>query len=421
MFRPSLLHGIPSSLLALSLVSLVVMMGSSMVTPSLTLYAKDLGAGEFLIGAVVAGFAIGRLIFDVPSGFLTGKVGITRAMIIGLGVLAGATLLAGFAPSFEVLLSARLLEGVGSSIYVSAAITFALMSSDKVARRTNIGAYQSILMTGPIIGPVVGAPIAILWGFGAPYLAFSLMIFAAIPVTLAFSHKLRLPKIPEGQEQHGSAQKSAYFGSASLATFGFTFLRSGIYVTAMPLFAYQSLSVSVFEVGLILTVASLANLVTSFFSGRLATRYGMQRLLVAVILVSAALVAAIPFVTMWVILLAIMALVGATSGFFGQSVAWAADQIEEKTRGIGAKPQAKATGALRGMHSQVAKGLGFNRMVADIGLVAGPLFVGYFVSAFTGSQLVWAISFGASAALIAGVGLFLLASGRKEQEPQRTE
>lgn len=128
-----------------------------------------------------------------------------------------------------------------------------------------------------------------------------------------------------------------------------------------------------FEVGLILTVASLANLVTSFVSGRLTTRYGMQRLLVAVILLSAALVAVMPFVTMWVVLLTIMALVGATSGFFGQSVAWAADQIEEKTKGLGAKPQAKATGALGGVHSQVAKGMGFNRMVADISLVAGPL------------------------------------------------
>ena len=39
---------IQPSILAVSLVSLVVMMGSTMVTPSLTLYAKqDLGAMSF--------------------------------------------------------------------------------------------------------------------------------------------------------------------------------------------------------------------------------------------------------------------------------------------------------------------------------------------------------------------------------------
>lgn len=373
-----------------------------------------------MVGAIVAGFAIGRLIFDIPSGFMTGRTGITRSMIIGLVVLAGASALAGYAPSFEVLLFARLLEGVGSSIYVSAAITFVLISSDKVGRRTSIGAYQSILMTGPIIGPVVGAPIAILGGYGAPYFAFAAMMVGAVAVTLALSHKLKTPEKPAGdQGQAGQAQKSTYLNSASLATFGFTFLRSGIYVTAMPLFAYQSLSVSVFEVGLILTVASLANLVTSFASGRLTNRYGPQRSLVAVILISGALVAVIPFVNMWVVLLGIMALIGATSGFFGQSVAWAADQIEEKARRFGSKVQAKNTGALAGMHSQVAKGMGFNRAVGDMGLVAGPLFVGYVISAFSGNQLVWAISFGASAAVIAGVALFLLATGMRQVSASR--
>jgi MFS transporter, DHA1 family, multidrug resistance protein len=414
MFRLSLLHGIPSSVLGLSIVSLVVMMGSSMVTPSLTLYAKDLGAGEFLVGAVVAGFAIGRLIFDIPSGFLTGRAGITRSMIIGLGVLAGASFLAGYAPSLWILFVARLLEGIGSSIYVSAAITYVLISSDSVGRRTSMGAYQSIIMTGPIIGPVVGAPIAVLAGYGAPYFAFAAMIIAAIPVTLAISHKLKTPKVPD-EEQERQAEKSTYLNSASLATFGFTFLRSGIYVTAMPLFAYQSLSASVFEVGLILTVASLANLITAFVSGRLTTRYGLQRSLVAVIFLSAALVAAIPFVTTWIVLVAIMALVGAASGFFGQSVAWAADQIEEKVRGIRTKTQSKNTGALAGMHSQVAKGMGVNRTIADMGLVVGPLFVGYMISAFSGSQIMWAASFGASAAVIAGAALFLLASGKRQR------
>src|SRR3712207_6167440 len=111
---------IQPSILAVSLVSLVVMMGSTMVTPSLTLYAKqDLGANEFLVGAVIAGYAIGRLIFDVPAGFLADKLGLTRTMILGLGILIGASTLAGFASSYWVLLFARLLEGIASSIYVS--------------------------------------------------------------------------------------------------------------------------------------------------------------------------------------------------------------------------------------------------------------------------------------------------------------
>jgi MFS family permease len=120
---------IQPSIAAVSLVSLVVMMGSSMITPSLTLYAKqDLGANEFLVGVVIAGFAIGRLVFDIPAGFVADRLGLSRTMILGLAILFGSSLLAGFASSYWVLLCARVLEGVGSSIYVSAAIAFVLLS-----------------------------------------------------------------------------------------------------------------------------------------------------------------------------------------------------------------------------------------------------------------------------------------------------
>jgi MFS transporter, DHA1 family, multidrug resistance protein len=153
---------IPSSIVALSVVSLIVMMGSSMVTPSLTIYAKqDLGAGEFLVGAIIAGFAIGRLVFDIPAGFFADRLGLSRTMALGLGTIVGSSVLAGFAPNYWVLLAARVFEGAGSSVYVSAAIAFVLLSSDASKRGTNIGTYQSILMLGPIVGPVVGAPIAV--------------------------------------------------------------------------------------------------------------------------------------------------------------------------------------------------------------------------------------------------------------------
>src|SRR4051812_25492038 len=107
MFKLNEYLAIRPSIVALSLVSLVVMMGSSMVTPSLTLYAQeDLGANEFLVGAVIAGFAIGRLVFDIPAGILADRLGLSRTMIFGLGILVGSSVLAGFAASYWVLLSA---------------------------------------------------------------------------------------------------------------------------------------------------------------------------------------------------------------------------------------------------------------------------------------------------------------------------
>jgi MFS family permease len=406
MFKINARPGIQPSIVALSLVSLIVMMGSSMVTPSLTLYAKEgFGANEFLVGAAIAGFAIGRLVFDIPAGFLADRVGISRAMVLGLGVLVGSSVLAGLAPSYWVLFAARIFEGIGSSIYVSAAIAFVLLSSEPIRRGRNIGTYQSILMLGPIVGPVFGAPIAVAFGYNAPYFAFATIVFAALVFILALSYrnKFRIDKAGE-QEKGGESQArlAFYLNTASIATFGFAFLRSGVYTTGMPLFAYGSLGLSVFDVGIILAMASLANLAASFFSGRLTQTYGMQKPLFAALLFSAVLVAIVPFSTAMVQLLAVITLIGIASGFFGQSIAWAADQIEEKVR----KEKAAGGASALGVQSHVTRGIGFNRMIGDLGLILGPLFVGYLVSTFTGN---WLVSFAATSAVIGVASLFIAA------------
>ena len=412
---------IQPSILAVSLVSLVVMMGSTMVTPSLTLYAKqDLGANEFLVGAVIAGFAIGRLIFDVPAGFLADKLGLSRTMILGLGILIGASTLAGFASSYWVLLFARLLEGVASSIYVSAAIAFVLLSSDAAKRGTNIGSYQSILMLGPIVGPVVGAPIAEFFGYNAPYFAFAALIFGAVVITSIFSRrrKFNIEKVEEEHEhENREAGMAAYLNTAAIATFGFAFLRSGIYTTGVPLFAYGSLNLSVFDMGIILTMASLANLISSFLSGRLTQSYGMQKPLFGAILISGLLVAIIPLSTSMVYLLVVITLIGITSGFFGQSIAWAAEQIEEKVKRIGKTNFRVALG----VQSHVTRGIGFNRMIGDLGLILGPLFIGYFITVFSKDPLVWFISFGSTSGVLVLASFLILGTKVKLKSVVRTK
>ena len=407
MFKLSEYVNTQPNIVALSLVSLVVMMGSSMVTPSLTLYAQQiLSANEFLVGAVIAGFAIGRLLFDIPAGVLSDRIGLPRAMILGLAVLVGSSLLAGLAPSYWVLLFARVFEGIGSSIYVSAAIAFVLLSSDGAKRRTSIGSYQSMLMLGPIIGPVVGAPIAAFFGYNVPYFAFALMVAAGLVIIAIFNYRGKFNvarSVSEQQNTMHQADMTVYLNAAAIATFGFAFLRSGIYTTGLPLFAYGGLSLSVFDVGVILTVASATNLATSLFSSRITELYGMQKPLFAAILSSAALVALIPLATSMAFLLAIMTLMGVSSGFFGQSLAWAAEQIEEKV-----KRNLSRNGAALGLDSHVMRGIGFNRMIGDLGLVLGPLFVGYLISAITGNMLVWFISFGLTSTLLGVVSFLIL-------------
>jgi hypothetical protein len=60
------------------------------------------------------------------------------------------------------------------------------------------------------------------------------------------------------------------------------------------------------------------------------------------------------------------------------------------------------------IQSHVTRGIGFNRMIGDLGLVLGPVFVGYVISAFTGNPLMWFISYGLTSAVLGVVSFLIL-------------
>ena len=398
------------------------MMGSSMATPSLTLYAEQsFGAGALLVGAVVAGFAVGRLLLDAPSGFIVSRLGTVKTMFAGLAGLVASSILAGLAPDLPTLFAMRVAEGVASSIYVTGAVTYVLLSGSAAKRGGLMGTYHSILMIGHIIGPIIGAPIAATFGLNAPYFAFAGMISVALVAVVAFQRAGRIRVRVESEPSEiqtnnkSSSMMAVYLNAASIATFGFAFLRSGVYNTALPLFAYGQLGLSIVEVGIIFTVASMASLVAAFFASRLTSKFGMRGPIAASMLLASMLVAIVPHMQGMVHLLVVFTLVGLASGFFGQSVAWAANIVEEKVkkRKQLAVSQSDKNGDKRhtgkdassplphdDSNNHLAKGLGFNRMMGDLGSIAGPLACGFLFSLFRGGNVEWTVPF-----LIIGVVL----------------
>lgn len=375
-------------------------MGATMVTPSLTLYAKEgFSDNGFIIGAIVAGYAIGRVITDIPSGFLTDRIGISKTMKIGLGIQILSSIFAGIAPNYWILFLMRVTEGIGSSIYVNAAVTYVLLSNQSSRRGTVMGIYQSIMMTGITIGPIFGAFIASTYGLNASYFTYAAVLVVAMIIVFFIQHKGKFHLITNGADSNYNLDSesfgiirniSIYINSASLATFGFAFLRSGIYTMAIPLFAYENLHLSVVSVGFIFTSASVANLLASFFSGKLTDRYGMKWPLIISILVASFIIIIIPFTTLMIQMLILVIILGFTSGFFGQSVAWAAEKVEERVKkSINRNTDSNYLHA----RSFVTKGIGFNRMIGDVGLIMGPLIVGYIIMIMKNQNFVWIISF----------------------------
>ncbi|MEO9338295.1 MFS transporter [Mesorhizobium sp. SB112] len=218
------------------------------------------------VGVIVGMFIAGYGIAHIPGGWLAEKYGMRMAMIMGIVVQTVGAALSGWAPNYEVLLFARLLCGIGGSIYIGSAIglTAAWFRGKELALANGIiqgGGFT----TGAAIGLFVWVPIIAAFGWRG-----GLLIGAAIGlVTLVFVVLLfpappsRSDDVIEGHHL-GKESLRRVFGNPRLWIMGVAILGAyGSYFSAaqlLPSYAEMNLNVdstASSSIGLILLLAGI--------------------------------------------------------------------------------------------------------------------------------------------------------------------
>jgi EmrB/QacA subfamily drug resistance transporter len=117
---------------------------------------RDLHAGASAVEWVVAGYGLTFAVFLLAAGRLGDRVGRRRMFASGVGLFTVASLLCGVAPSASLLVSARLLQGVGGAMIspsVLALIGTLYVGAD---RARAIGLYATVMGLAAACGQLVG-------------------------------------------------------------------------------------------------------------------------------------------------------------------------------------------------------------------------------------------------------------------------
>ena len=130
----------------------LVAMGYSLIVPVLPLYARDFGASNIQIGAVIAGFALTRTAFNIPAGIFAGKVGSKRSMLLGLIFVGVTSAIMGVARNYETVLLARTIAGAGSAFYVTSSTTYMAELTSKGNRGRSMSIYDGVSIVGSTLG-----------------------------------------------------------------------------------------------------------------------------------------------------------------------------------------------------------------------------------------------------------------------------
>ena len=160
---------------------------ATIVATALPAIAASLGEVERLSWLVVANL-IASTIAAPAYGRLADLFGRRRMMVIALAVFTGASLLCAVAPTFEWLLAARVLQGLGAGGLMT--LAQALLGENVPPReRGNYQGYLSAnIVAGSTFGPVAGGFLTETWGWHAVFLAYVPLSLAAIALVM------RLPK-----------------------------------------------------------------------------------------------------------------------------------------------------------------------------------------------------------------------------------
>ena len=263
--------------------------GLSMVLPFLPFYIRELGvngdkAVKIWSGLIFAAPFMVSVFMQPLWGILGDRNGRKPMIVRGMAGIALATFLMGFARTAPQLLFLRFLQGAISG-FVAPSLALVATSTPREKTGQALGTLQSALVTGMVLGPLLGGVFAHFMGFRSIFFWTGGLCFVGAFVAYRFVREdfVRPDKAERSSLRYNisyilhSPQLRAMLGLLILVQFS-------IQVVAPFLSLYvESLHVSPEYVGLVtgmvFGITGVTNAVTSPLWGRQADRHGFRKVL----------------------------------------------------------------------------------------------------------------------------------------------
>jgi len=351
-----------SDVLSIYVPSFFIMLGMSIVSPILPIYARSFDVSYTLASLAISAYAFGRLLADVPVGVLADRMGRKPLMVWGTVLLTVMALANAFATNYWEFLAYRFLQGIGSAMWMTSRTTLLADILKPEERGRIMGYFQAFMLLGSSVGPTVGGFVAAAYGLAAPFYFYA----ATGVVSLVLSYLLI--QEPKGiVHRHGEGGGfslptvkrllgNASFSMACLATFTVFFMRTGIRSTILPLYANSVLGLDEIAIGTVISFATITNLFLIVPVGHAIDYFGRKPVIVLTLAITALSAFLFPMTTDYLTISLVAVVLGIGTGGAGQApLALATDATANEPHGLA---------------------MGVYRLFGDIGFVVGPIILG---------------------------------------------
>ena len=142
-------------------------MGSAAVAVTLPAIADDFGLTTGGVSWAISLYALMLAVATAVYGRVADLAGIRLPLLVGVGLMTGGAVLGAFAPSYEVLLGARLLQGLGAAAVPTLGMAIVSARYEGAVRTTALGRVAGMAAAVSALGPLAGGLVADLAGWRA--------------------------------------------------------------------------------------------------------------------------------------------------------------------------------------------------------------------------------------------------------------
>lgn len=153
----------------------MIMLDNTVVNVALPSIQRDLGIGLSELEWIVTGYALTFAALMLTGGKLADLLGRRFIFVVGLVVFTAASLACGLAESGDVLIGARIVQGVGAALMNPATLSIISATFPPHQRGMAIGIWAGVSALALAIGPLVG-------GLITEHIAWNWIFFINVPV-----------------------------------------------------------------------------------------------------------------------------------------------------------------------------------------------------------------------------------------------
>lgn len=209
------LHSRPGRLALAATVAASAMasLDATVVNVALPHIGDDLDADVTALQWVLTGYLLALASLILLGGALGDRLGRRRVFLTGTVWFAAASLLCGLAPTIEVLVAARILQGVGGALLTPGSLAILQASFRRTDRAAAIGAWSGLGGVAGAIGPFVGGALV-----DGPGWRWAFLINIPVAVVVVVSARA---VVPETHDMHASGRldtRGAILAAGGLAT-----------------------------------------------------------------------------------------------------------------------------------------------------------------------------------------------------------